>query len=109
MILTSFLDERIKDETPGIYVVDSLDALSDEGEMEQDIGKDTFGTKKAKLLSRFFRTTAHRIEQSRVLLLVIPQVRDNIGAMFGEKHKRSGGRALDFTPHKRCGWPILKH
>jgi hypothetical protein len=27
---------------------------------------------------------------------VISQVRDNIGAMFGEKHKRSGGRALDF-------------
>jgi recombination protein RecA len=92
----SFLDERIKTDTPGIYVVDSLDALSDEGEMEQDIGKGTYGTAKAKLLSLFFRTTAHRIERSKVLLLVISQVRDNIGAMFGEKHKRSGGRALDF-------------
>jgi recombination protein RecA len=91
-----FLDTRIDTETPGVYVVDSLDALSDEGEMEQDIGKGTYGTAKAKLLSIFFRTTAHRIQESRVLLLVISQVRDNIGAMFGEKHKRSGGRALDF-------------
>lgn len=91
-----FLDARIKSKTPGIYVVDSLDALSDDVEMEQDIGKGTFGTAKSKLMSTFFRKTAHRIEQSRVLLLVISQVRDNIGAMFGEKHKRSGGRALDF-------------
>jgi len=92
----AFLEQRIKTDTPGIYVVDSLDALSDDAEMERDIGKETFGTAKAKLLSVFFRKTAHRIEQSRVLLLVISQVRDNIGAMFGEKHKRSGGRALDF-------------
>lgn len=91
-----FLDKRIKTNTPGIYVVDSLDALSDEAEMERDIGKGTYGGDKAKQLSVFFRKTAHRIEQSRVLLLVISQVRDNIGAMFGEKHKRSGGRALDF-------------
>jgi recombination protein RecA len=91
-----FLDERLKRKTPGIYVVDSLDALSDDVEMDQDIGKGTFGTAKSKLMSTFFRKTAHRIEQSRVLLLVISQVRDNIGAMFGEKHKRSGGRALDF-------------
>jgi RecA/RadA recombinase len=31
-----------------------------------------------------------------VLLFIVSQVRDNIGAMFGEKHKRSGGKALDF-------------
>lgn len=92
----AFLDARIKSKTPGVYVVDSLDALSDEGEMEQDIGDGTYGTAKAKLLSVFFRTTAHRIEQSNVLLLVISQVRDNIGVKFGEKQKRSGGRALDF-------------
>jgi recombination protein RecA len=92
----AFLEARLKTETPGIYVVDSLDALSDDAEMERDIEKGTFGAAKAKLLSIFFRKTAHRIEQSRVLLLVISQVRDNIGAMFGEKHKRSGGRALDF-------------
>lgn len=92
----AFLEQRIKTDTPGIYVVDSLDALSDDAEMERDIGKDTFGATKAKLLGVFFRKAAHRIEQSQVLLLVISQVRDNIGAMFGEKHKRSGGRALDF-------------
>jgi recombination protein RecA len=91
----TFLAERIKTKTPGMYVIDSLDALSDEDEMERDIGKGTYGVAKAKSLSIFFRTTGYKIEQSKVLLLVISQVRDNIGAMFGEKYKRSGGHALD--------------
>lgn len=91
-----YLDARIKDKSPGIYVLDSLDALSDEAEMEQDIGKGTYGMAKAKAMSIFFRTTARKIEKSNVALLIVSQVRDNIGAMFGEKHKRSGGRSLDF-------------
>lgn len=91
-----FLDERLKYHTPGIYVLDSLDALSDEAEMERDIGKGTYAMEKAKMLSTFFRRSASKQEKAKVLLLIISQVRDNIGVMFGEKHKRSGGRALDF-------------
>jgi protein RecA len=90
-----FLEARKKGQ-PGIYVLDSLDALSDEAEMERELGEATYGMQKAKLLSEFFRTTAGKVGEFRVLLLIVSQVRDNIGAMFGEKHKRSGGRALNF-------------
>jgi recombination protein RecA len=93
--LTAFIEKQ-GPKVPGIYVLDSLDALSDEAEMERDIGEATYGGNKAKALSTMFRKMARRIEQSNVLPLVISQVRDNIGAMFGEKHKRSGGKALDF-------------
>lgn len=91
-----FLDDQTKAKQPGIYVLDSLDALSDEAEMEADISKGTFGAAKAKRLSTLFRTLARKAERSRVLLLIVSQVRDNIGVMFGEKHRRSGGRAMDF-------------
>lgn len=94
--LDQFLDAQIKLKAPGIYVLDSLDALSDEAEMERDIGKGTYAMEKAKMLSTLFRKMARKIEHSQVLLLIVSQVRDNIGAMFGDKHKRSGGRALDF-------------
>ena len=80
----------------GIYVLDSLDALTTEDELGRNYGDQGFGTAKAKLLSEVFRKLARRLEQSKVLLVIVSQVRDNIGAMFGEKHKRSGGRALDF-------------
>lgn len=99
----NFIQAREKDKCPGIYVLDSLDALSDDAEMKRSIGEATFGVQKAKLLSEFFRKTARRIENTKVLLLVVSQVRDNIGAMMGEKHKRSGGRALDFYC-SQVGW-----
>ena len=99
----TFLDQRIKTNTPGIYVIDSLDALSDEAEMERDVGEATYGGEKPKQLSTFFRKTARKIETSKVLLLVISQVRDNIGVKFGEKLKRAGGKAMDFYA-SQCLW-----
>lgn len=94
--LTAFVEKQAKAHAPGVYVLDSLDALSDEAELEREIGEATYGGNKAKQLSTMFRKITTRIEKSEVLFVVVSQVRDNIGAMFGEKHKRSGGRALDF-------------
>lgn len=81
---------------PAMYVLDSLDALSDADEIEQEFGAASYGTGKAKKMSELFRKLTDKIERSNTLLIIVSQVRDNIGAMFGEKHKRSGGRALDF-------------
>lgn len=82
--------------TPGLYIIDSLDALSDEAEMGRAIGEGSFGAAKAKKLSELFRRLVRKLARQKVCVLVISQVRDNIGAMFGEKHSRSGGKALDF-------------
>ena len=94
--LEKFVDKQLKSGKPGIYVLDSLDALSDEAELDRDIGEASYGGAKAKKTSEMFRRLTPKIEASKVLVLVVSQVRDNIGAMFGEKHKRSGGKALDF-------------
>lgn len=91
-----FLTAQKKAGHPGIYVLDSLDALSDDAEMDNDFDKASFGAAKAKQLSKLFRIVARKAEVSQVLLLIVSQVRDNIGVMFGDKHKRSGGKALDF-------------
>ena len=81
---------------PGLYIIDSLDALSDEAEMGRGIDEASYGGAKAKKLSEFFRRITKDIKKSNICLLIISQVRDNIGGMFGEKHTRSGGKALDF-------------
>jgi recombination protein RecA len=92
-----FVAQQQKKKQPGVYILDSLDALSDDEEMENDISKGTYGMAKAKKLSVLFRTIEQKQEKAQVLLLIISQVRDNINALaFGEKHRRSGGRALDF-------------
>ncbi len=94
---TAFVEQQAKAKKPGLYILDSLDSISDDEEMENDISKGTYGMAKAKKLSIMFRKITRKQEQANVLLLIVSQVRENIGAgLFGEKYKRSGGKALDF-------------
>jgi protein RecA len=82
---------------PGLYVLDSLDALSDAAETKRAFDDPaTFGAQKAKKLSELFRRLVRIIEDSRVCVMIISQIRDNIGATFGKKYVRGGGKALDF-------------
>ena len=82
---------------PELYIVDSLDALSDRAEMDRDIDQGSYGAEKAKKLSQLFRRCVGGLEKKDVTLMIISQVRENIGAMpFAKKHVRSGGKALNF-------------
>lgn len=81
---------------PMLYVLDSLDALSDRAELVRKIDEGTYGATKAKQLSQIFRRITQKLKHRRVCLIVISQVRENIGVSFGEKYTRSGGKALDF-------------
>jgi len=103
--------ESLKKDEFGIYVIDSLDALTSE---EQDTraeerikaienGKEmkgTYGMGKAKYLSQeFFSQICKKLENYNVLLVIISQIRDNTDMFSFEKYSRSGGKALDFYCH----------
>lgn len=87
--------KRIPEGQEGLYIVDSLDALSDTAELDRKVGEGSYNTGKAKMMSQMFRQVIQHCE-NKLTIIVISQVRDNIGVTFGEKHTRSGGRALDF-------------
>lgn len=89
-------DECIKLGVPGLYILDSLDAVSSKAELARDIEKGTFGLEKQKMLGKLFRQLTRKIKQANMAVIIISQVRDKIGVVFGEKHSRSGGKALDF-------------
>lgn len=88
-------EELDKNDEQGLYILDSLDALSDKAEMERDLDEGSYGTSKAKQLSEMFRRLVRDLSEN-MTILIISQVRDNIGVTFGRQWKRSGGRALDF-------------
>jgi recombination protein RecA len=94
--LNGFLTPRIGKSGPSLYVLDSLDALSDAAEMKRDNEKGSYGMEKAKQLSKMFRILTGTIASADCTLFVISQVRDNIGVTYGQKHRRSGGNALNF-------------
>lgn len=85
-----------KAKQPEFVVVDSLDALSDRSEMDRDIDEGSYGANKAKKMSEMFRRLTQVMADANVTLLIVSQVRDKIGAMFGAKYTRTGGRAMDF-------------
>ena len=101
--------ESLKDDEFGIYVLDSLDALtSDEQDKRADeridamdkgktLDKGTFGMGKAKYLSQeFFPQLCKVLENKNILLIIVSQIRDNTDMFSFEKYSRSGGKALDF-------------
>lgn len=91
------LEKRVKScTTQGLYILDSLDALSDRAEQKRDLDEGTYGTGKSKAMSQMFRRLIQPMASGNVTFIIISQIRDNIGVMFGKKHTRSGGKALDF-------------
>jgi len=93
-----------------LYIMDSLDAMSSTAgkkRAEDSIEKDkmqegSYGMEKAKYLSNtFFPRACDYMEGKDATLICISQVRDNINAgLFGAKHYRVGGKALDFYTHQ---------
>ncbi|MBP5422668.1 MAG: hypothetical protein J6Y78_09525 [Paludibacteraceae bacterium] len=101
--------ENLEDDEFGVYVLDSLDALTsdeqdkraDERVATMDKGKEfdkgSYGMGKAKYLSQeFFPQLCKILENKNILLIIVSQIRDNTDMFSFEKYSRSGGKALDF-------------
>lgn len=90
------LKETEKTTVPGLYIVDSLDALSDEAELGREIDEGSYNMTKAKKISEVLRRVHSRLSHANITVMIVSQVRDNIGVSFGSKHVRAGGKALKF-------------
>jgi len=101
------ISHLLKKEKPFLYVLDSfdaLDALEDQKKMEEmceglEKGKDTAGTygmAKAKAASSILRSVTSQIADSKSVLFIVSQTRDNVDPRSFEKTTRSGGKALKF-------------
>ena len=77
-------------------VVDSVAAASCKTEVESEHGKDGFATGKAIIISKAMRKITNMIGKQKIVLVFTNQLRQNIGAMFGEKYTTSGGKAIAF-------------
>lgn len=88
---------------PCVYIVDSLDSLSDRAELGRDMDQGSYGMQKAKKLSEMFRRLVGPMEDSRLCLIIISQIRDKINVSFGETKQRTGGHAMDFYA-THCLW-----
>ena len=90
--------DKLKEGKTLIYIVDTFDNLTSEAELKRekkDSESGTFNLEKQKSLGQFFRLRCRDIKNKKCILIIISQVRMNIGVMFGAKYYRTGGKALD--------------
>jgi RecA/RadA recombinase len=92
---------------PFLYVLDSFDALDSIDdqkkiqEMADAFEKDkqiagTYGMSKAKASSSLLRSIVGDLNNTKSVMYIISQVRDNVDSFSFQKETRSGGRALKF-------------
>lgn len=104
--------KSLKEDELGVYVLDSLDAITSKATIERGENRiiaDEKGKKfeegsymmdKQKYLAQeFFPIIKPLIEKSNCLLIIISQEKEKIGITFGSKSTRSGGKALQFFSH----------
>ncbi len=79
-----------------IIVIDSVAALVPRNEVEGDMGDSHVGLQ-ARLMSQALRKLTPLVHKSRVTLIFINQIRQNINSMpFAPKETTTGGNALKF-------------
>ena len=84
-----------------LIVVDSVAALVPKNEVEGEMGDSHMGLQ-ARLMSQALRKLTPLVHKSKVCLIFINQIRQNIGAMaFGPKETTTGGNALKFYASMR--------
>lgn len=109
--ISNFADS-LKNDQFGIYVLDSLDALTSTEqndraaerlkafENDKVFDKGSYGMGKQKYLSQeFFPQLCGKIQNKNILVIIISQIRENVDMFSFEKYTRSGGKALDFYAH----------
>jgi len=96
----------LKNDETLIYVLDSFDSLSSTAAKERYEGRlratekgtketGSFKLEKTTEFGEFFRIKKKEIRNKNVILVIVSQVRQNIGVTFGAKYYRTGGKALD--------------
>ena len=78
-----------------IIVVDSVAALVPKAEIDGDMGDAHVGLQ-ARLMSQALRKLAGVINKSKCVIVLINQLREKVGVMFGNPETTPGGRALKF-------------
>lgn len=78
-----------------MIVLDSVAALVPKEELEGEVGKQTIGLV-ARHMSQFLRRITPKAANSGSTVIMINQIRDAIGVMYGDPTTTPGGKALKF-------------
>src|ERR1700741_614604 len=88
-------DNLIRSGAIDLIVIDSVAALTPKAEIEGEMGDSKMGLQ-ARLMSQAMRKLTGTISKTNCCCVFINQLREKIGAMFGNPETTTGGNALKF-------------
>ena len=88
-------DALVRSEAVSIIVIDSVAALVPQAEIDGEMGDSHVGLQ-ARLMSQALRKLSGTINKTNTTCIFINQLREKVGAMFGNPETTPGGRALKF-------------
>lgn len=88
-------EQLIRSSAIDIIVIDSVAALTPKAEIEGDMGDNKVGLQ-ARLMSQALRKLTSAISKTNTTCIIINQLREKIGVMFGNPETTTGGNALKF-------------
>ncbi|WP_029520242.1 recombinase RecA [Persephonella sp. IF05-L8] len=83
-----------------VVIIDSVAALVPKAELEGDIEDSNVGLH-ARLMSKAMRVLKGAVNKSNTALVLINQIREKVGVMFGNPETTTGGRAIKFFADMR--------
>ena len=97
-------------DVPFIYVLDSFDSLTSHAELDKlsknrkkkegEKKEGSYALDKQKFMHQIGRTYVSLLQEHKICVIIVSQVKENVDAgMYGPKHYRTGGKALDFYPN----------
>lgn len=86
-----------------MLVIDSQTALLPKKVIDSNIGEGAMGLH-ARLMSEAVPKMMGAAARNKVTLIIISQLREKIGVMFGNPETTNGGHALKFYAHARLRW-----
>jgi recombination protein RecA len=88
------VEKMIESNAFEMIIVDSVAAMVPKAEIDGDVEQQFMGLH-ARLMSRFMRRVAGLVSRSNVMLVLVNQVRKDLGA-YGTPDTTTGGRAIKF-------------
>ena len=88
-------DQLIRSSAIDVIVIDSVAALTPKAEIEGDMGDNKVGLQ-ARLMSQALRKLTATVSKTNTCCIIINQLREKIGVMFGNPETTTGGNALKF-------------
>lgn len=94
------LDRMIESGMFGIIVFDSVAAIVPKAELEGEMGDQKMGVV-ARLMSQAMRKITGKTSKTKTTVIMINQIREKIGVIYGNPEVTTGGNALKFFSSQR--------